>query len=127
VSVFEHLPNGIQSTFSGLRERAEHAGVALHEIDLVGLHSKHGLMDVFAASLDLGEYFGHNWDALYDVLADPQFFDNAAGPARRALLLIGLADFEERCPELSEQLRSVLLDAQAALAQAHQSLWLLSD
>ena len=121
VKLFDRVPDGIQMAPAGVRELAEHAGVELHEIELASLHSKHGLMDAFASGLELGESFGHNWDALYDVLADPE-----AGVARRALLLIGLEDFAVRCPELARELESVLLDAQAALAEAHQSLWLLS-
>ncbi|WP_293910267.1 barstar family protein [Deinococcus sp.] len=122
MNLFERAPDGIQIAPAGVRERAGHAGVELHEIELTSLHNKHGLMNAFASSLELGEDFGHNWDALYDVLADPE-----VGHSRRALLLTGLENFTERCPELAEELTSVLLDAQVALAEVHQSLWLLRD
>lgn len=40
-------------------------------VDLDGVLDKAALMDRCARALDLPDWFGNNWDALADVLSDP--------------------------------------------------------
>ncbi|MEU8653362.1 barstar family protein [Streptomyces sp. NPDC048737] len=55
-------------------------------LDLDGITDKAGLMDRAARALDLPEWFGRNWDALADSLADPGVWP--AGCADRGLLVV---------------------------------------
>ena len=122
MSVFDDPPQGIQSAPAEPRMVAAGAQVRLREVTLSGVQDKDDLMLAFANDLALNASFGRNWDALYDVLSDPD-----TAPPRLALVLCDYPDFERRHAKLAAELRQVLLDAQAALAGAQKSLWLLSD
>ncbi len=41
-----------------------------HIITCSNVHNKSQLFELLATSLAFPDYFGHNWDALYDVLCD---------------------------------------------------------
>ncbi|UTA50032.1 barstar family protein [Deinococcus radiodurans] len=53
--------------------------VSVREVVLTGVRDKEALMLAFLSGLGLTHSFGRNWDALYDVLTDP----NSARPASR--------------------------------------------
>lgn len=68
-------------------------------LDLDGVTDKAGLMDRAARALALPDWFGRNWDALADSLADPSVWpEDAAG---RGLLLVvaGWRAYAEARPE----------------------------
>ncbi|MES2563028.1 MAG: barstar family protein [Pseudomonadota bacterium] len=60
-----------------LKERAG-AAVTWRDIDLDSVRTKHDLLNTFAAACGFSETFGHNWDALADVLQDLSW-EGAAG------------------------------------------------
>jgi RNAse (barnase) inhibitor barstar len=49
---------------------AERAGLARWTVDLAGVRSKEALLARLAERLEFPEWFGDNWDALNDVLAE---------------------------------------------------------
>ncbi len=49
---------------------AESLGLATARVDLAGCAGKDALLARIAVALDLPEWFGANWDALYDCLAE---------------------------------------------------------
>ncbi|MCF3135278.1 MULTISPECIES: barstar family protein [Streptomyces] len=55
-------------------------------LDLDGAVDKAALMDRVARALDLPDWFGRNWDALADSLADPSVWPPEA--AERGLLVV---------------------------------------
>jgi barstar (barnase inhibitor) len=55
-------------------------------LDLEGVADRAGLMDRCARTLALPDWFGRNWDALLDSLADPGVWP--ADAARRGLLVV---------------------------------------
>ncbi|TSA87318.1 barstar family protein [Deinococcus detaillensis] len=122
MSIFESPPEGIQPAPAEPRMVAAGAQVRLREVNLGNVSDKDDLMLAFANDLTLTPNFGRNWDALYDVLSDPEQV-----PERLALVLCSYPDFERQHPKLAAQLTSVLLDAQTALAARGKALWLLSD
>ena len=79
-------------------------------------------MLAFLSGLGLTQSFGRNWDALYDVLTDPE-----ERPARLALVLCSYEQFRQRNRKLTPELEGVLLDAQREAAGAGRQLWLLSE
>ncbi|WP_217141075.1 barstar family protein [Streptomyces sp. AC627_RSS907] len=62
------------------------AGRLVVTLDLDGVTDKAGLMDRCVRDLALPDWFGRNWDALADSLADPSVWPE--GAADRGLLLV---------------------------------------
>lgn len=52
------------------RDRARAQGLAWLEVDLGSVRSKSALLAAVAGAADFPAWFGHNWDALRDSLAD---------------------------------------------------------
>ncbi|GAA5511762.1 hypothetical protein Dcar01_00475 [Deinococcus carri] len=122
INVFAEAPQGIQAAPHDPRIIAAGYQVAVREVDLSHVRDKEGLMLAFLRGLALTENFGRNWDALYDVLTDPN-----ARPARFALVLCGYDLFRRRSRQLGAELERLLLDAQRNAAQQGRSLWLLTE
>ena len=59
------------------------AGFALRTIQGTHCRTSSGLFQEFAQALDFPDYFGHNWDALEECLADLEWL-----PAKGYVLLI---------------------------------------
>ena len=92
------------------REAAREAGLALFEVPLDGLEDKNALLRQFATVLAFPEWFGGNWDALEDCLADLSWC-KAGG---YVLLVHGAAAFAARCAGDY----GVLIDVLGACAQS---------
>ncbi|SMB91792.1 barstar family protein [Deinococcus hopiensis] len=122
IHVFAQAPQGIQTAPHDARILAAGHQVALREVDLSQVHGKESLMLAFLRGLSLSGNFGHNWDALYDVLTDSD-----ACPARFALVLCDYGHFRTRHRHLAAPLEGVLIDAQREAAGQGRSLWLLAE
>ena len=81
------------------------SGLEVSRISLSGVTGKEALMDRFARALEFPRWFGGNWDALEDCLADLSW-SNAAG---HVLLIEGAGD-------LPGDERGILLDILASAA-----------
>ncbi len=80
--------------FDRLREAAVQAGLACFRIDLAGVTGRDDFLKRFVMSLDFPDWFGQNWDALADCLADLSWIE-----AEGYLLLLMNADaFWAACP-----------------------------
>jgi RNAse (barnase) inhibitor barstar len=55
---------------AALDAAAERAGLTRWKVDLAGVHDKEALLATLAERLEFPEWFGGNWDALNDVLAE---------------------------------------------------------
>ncbi|GGS98586.1 MULTISPECIES: barstar family protein [Streptomyces] len=76
-------------TDDGTETTRDPAGRTVVTLDLAGVTAKADLMDRCARSLGLPEWFGHDWDALADSLADPSSWAvRPDGAAERGLLLV---------------------------------------
>ena len=67
----EHLP--------ALAEAARASGCEVHLVDLAGARTKDELLRHVARDLRFPDWFGHNWDALADCLADLNWLESAPG------------------------------------------------
>ncbi len=76
-------------------------------IDLAGCTGKAELLDRFAAALHFPAWFGHNWDALADLLCDLSWLP--ASP--RHLVLAGQAELQTADPESHATLLEILDDS----------------
>ncbi|CAL9629265.1 barstar family protein [Streptomyces sp. NPDC090994] len=75
------------------------AGRIVVTLDLAGVTDKAGLMDRCARSLGLPEWFGRNWDALADSLADPSVWPEDAGERGLLLVVENWREYAEARPE----------------------------
>jgi hypothetical protein len=79
-------------------------GVDPREVDLTHVIDKADLLAAFQGSLELGGWFGFNWDALEESLYGPE--DRTA--PQRVLVLNGLQGFRSRDPEAARILLDIL-------------------
>jgi hypothetical protein len=75
------------------------AGRLVVTLDLDGVTDKAGLMDRCARALDLPDWFGRNWDALADSLADPSVWPGEAAERGVLLLVRGWRGYAEARPD----------------------------
>lgn len=122
IQVFSEAPQGIQAAPHEIRMLAAGHQVAVREVDFSHVRDKDGLMMAFLSGLALTQSFGRNWDALYDVLTDPEQFSG-----RLAIVLCDYAHFKKRRAALAAELEKVLLDAQQGNAEQGRMLWLLAE
>jgi RNAse (barnase) inhibitor barstar len=85
-------------------------GLREWEVDCSGARSKRRLMQAFARDLQLPDYFGANWDALFDCLTDLEW---APAPGH-VLVLRGLEGLARRAPQDYAVLLDVLSEAAAS-------------
>ncbi len=112
-------PDGFQSSPTDPQLLAAGVQATFRALDLSAVDGKAELMAQLSRDLSLPRHFGRNWDALYDVLSDP---DAMRGTV---VCLKDWEGFVVRQPELAARLEGVLLDAQEALASYDVPLWVL--
>ncbi len=122
IQIFNEPPSGLQTAPHEPRIIAAGYQIAVREINFGTVHDKDSLMLAFLKGLGLRDTFGRNWDALYDVLTDPEQIS-----ARYALILCDYTHFKKRHPHLARELEQVLLDAQQNASEHNRSLWLLAE
>lgn len=76
-------------------------------LDLRGITGKAAFLYHCARALALPDWFGRNWDALYDCLSDPDWM----GPRRRLVLASGWQDYALAEPGEWAAAEQVLADA----------------
>lgn len=60
----------INCELDDVRAATRDAGFTLFDVDLSGIHSKSEFLAVIAQKIEAPVWFGKNWDALADALAD---------------------------------------------------------
>ena len=103
---------------SALLKSAEKLGISPVKVDLRGCSDKPGLLAGIARALEFPDYFGHNWDALGDCLADLSWLGRPAP----MLIFGGLDDLASHDPDSLATLHAVLVDS-ASFARNHQRRW----
>ena len=84
-------------------------GLAVARIDLGGCRDKDELLGRIAVGLALPEWFGRNWDALYDCLADL----DPGGGAGYLLVLEHAGELRREAPEDFDTAVGILSDVSA--------------
>ncbi|MFF9088678.1 barstar family protein [Streptomyces sp. NPDC014991] len=80
-------------------------------LDLDGVTDKAGLMDRVARALSLPDWFGRNWDALADCLADDTVWPEAAVAQGLLIVVRGWRPYAETDPEAWRTALDVFADA----------------
>lgn len=112
--VFRLPPDRIAAVSSAARS----AGCCVRHIDLQGARGKADVLARIAAALDFPAWFGHNWDALADCLADLGWLPPDAG---YVFILEGCSGREDALPILLE----ILEQAVADWLERDVALWVL--
>lgn len=88
-------------------------GLQVERVDLSGCVSKDDLLGRVAAALAFPDWFGHNWDALFDCLAEL----GEAGGAGCLLVLEHAAELRREAPEVFATAVGILGDVAAEWAR----------
>ncbi|MBL8470622.1 MAG: barstar family protein [Rhodocyclaceae bacterium] len=113
-----------QPSALGRAQRASlEVGITIINVDLRAVTDKAGLMAAMASAFSLPDWFGHNWDALADCLADLSWKE-ADG---YAVFLHGAAKARERMPDDLDEAVSVLRGAVEHWRSEGLPFWVLFD
>ena len=108
---------------AALDAAAERAGLARWTVDLAGIRTKEGLLARFAERLGFPEWFGGNWDALNDVLAEQAWEQ----PRGIVLTLEHCGDLARADPEAFETALEVLDSVAESCYDEDIPFWVLVD
>lgn len=95
------------------------------ELRLDGVADKAGFLDRCARDLDLPEWFGHNWDALADVLTDLTWWGGQ--PLEYLLRIHGWSAFRRAAPDAAAVAAGILSDAESYWAARGTPLTVVYD
>ena len=83
---------------AAIRKAAASARLEYFEVDLKAVKSKETMLDWIGRELSFPDYFGTNWDALYDCLTDMEW-----KPAPGYVIMLNQFEkFSEKCYEDAE-------------------------
>ena len=102
-----------------LKAAAGQAKLKFVRIDLGKAKDKATLFGEVDRALALPEHFGHNWDALADVLEDREWL----GKAGRVVVLAHAADYRKDHPTDYGTLEEILGEAPEFWQARHVPLW----
>jgi hypothetical protein len=85
-------------------ETLRHHCLDAHRVDLAGVADKAALLEALHETLDFGDWFGFNWDALEDALFGPE--DRKAPD--RVLVVTGFRAFRKHDPADAEVFLDIL-------------------
>jgi hypothetical protein len=99
-------------TAAALQRLGASLGLDAVRIDLAGCSDKAGLLERVAATLAFPDWFGGNWDAFYDCLADLGWRETGGW----LLVLENTGDLRRHAPEALDTAVAILGDVAAAWA-----------
>jgi hypothetical protein len=98
---------------TALASLAASLGLDAVRVDLDGCSDKAGLLERTAAALQFPAWFGGNWDAFFDCLADLSWRPGAG----HVLMFEHTGDMRRHAPEALDTAIAILGDAAAAWAE----------
>lgn len=102
-----------------LKAAATHANLAFATVDLSKAKDKATLFGELDRALKLPDHFGHNWDALADVLEDRDWL----GKRGRTVLLAHAEPFRKDHPRDWGTLEDILAEAAEFWKERHVPFW----
>ena len=106
-------------TLEPLRTAASHAQLAFTAIDLAHAKDRTALFAALDKTLALPDHFGHNWDALADVLEDRDWL----GKRGRVIAFTGAAAYRKEHPTDWTTLEDILGEAAEFWKELHVAFW----
>lgn len=98
-------------------------GMSAAVADLAGCHDKEELLARLAVALEFPDWFGRNWDALFDCLADLSWLPDGD----HVFVLLDTAELRRHAPEAFDTALSIMQDAAAVWARRGRLLRVLVD
>ena len=105
-----------------LRSAASHAQLAFATVDLTHAKDRAALFAALDKSLNLPDHFGHNWDALADVLEDRDWL----GKHGRVIAFTGSAGYRREHPTDWSTLEDILGEAAEFWKERHVAFWVFT-
>ena len=102
-----------------LKAAAAHAGLGYATVDLAKAKDKATLFAELDRALALPDHFGHNWDALADVLEDRDWL----GKRGRVIVFTGAAAYRREHPTDWSTLEDILGEAAEFWKELHVAFW----
>ena len=102
-----------------LKAAAAHAGLGYATVDLAKAKDKATLFAELDRALALPDHFGHNWDALADVLEDRDWL----GKRGRVVVLAHAAPYRKDHPTDARMLEEILGEACEFWQERHVAFW----
>jgi RNAse (barnase) inhibitor barstar len=102
-----------------LKAAAAHAGLKHASVDLAKARDKATLFAELDRALALPGHFGHNWDALADVLEDRDWL----GKKGRVIVLSHVAQYRKDHPTDARMLEEILGEASEFWQERHVAFW----
>jgi RNAse (barnase) inhibitor barstar len=111
-----------EAPVSSLEQAAKAAKLKWVAIDLGSVKSKNALLEALYRGLKLPEHFGHNWDALADVLMDDEWAD-ASG---YVIVLKHATKFQHDAPDDFETAWEIFADASEYWKEHKKPFWVFA-
>jgi len=105
-----------------LRSAASAAHLAFSTVDLTHAKDRTALFAALDKSLALPDHFGHNWDALADVLEDREWL----GKHGRVIAFTGSAAYRREHPTDWSTLEDILGEAAEFWKERHVAFWVFT-
>jgi barstar (barnase inhibitor) len=105
-----------------LKTAATHAHLQFATVDLAHAKDRAALFAELDRALKLPEHFGHNWDALADVLEDRDWL----GKTGRVLVVHGSAPYRRDHPTDWTTLEDILSEASEFWKERHLGFWIFT-
>jgi len=105
-----------------LKAAASHAHLKLSTADLSRAKDRAGLFAELDRGLSLPDHFGHNWDALADVLEDRDWL----GKTGRAIVLAGSTAYRREHPTDWSTLEDIFAEAAEFWKERHVAFWIFT-
>ncbi|MFO1323474.1 MAG: barstar family protein [Burkholderiales bacterium] len=102
-----------------LKAAASHAHLKFAAVDLTHAKDRTALFAELDRALKLPEHFGHNWDALADVLEDRDWL----GKAGRVIAFAGSDAYRRTHPTDWATLEDILAEAAEFWKERHVGFW----
>ena len=106
-----------------LKTAAAHAHLKLATVDLAHAKDRTALFAELDRALKLPEHFGHNWDALADVLEDRDWL----GKSGRVIVLHGSAAYRREHPTDWTTLEDLFAEASEFWKERHLAFWIFTS
>ncbi|HVE48283.1 MAG TPA: barstar family protein [Casimicrobiaceae bacterium] len=108
-----------KGTIEPLKAAAKDAHLSLAVVDLAKAHDKASLFGELDRALKLPEHFGHNWDALADVIEDRDWL----GKKGRAVVLAHANGWRKEHPNEWSTLEDLLAEAVEFWKERNVAFW----
>jgi RNAse (barnase) inhibitor barstar len=105
-----------------LKSAAAHANLKFAHVDLAHAKDRATLFAELDRALGLPDHFGHNWDALADVLEDRDWL----GKTGRVIALTGTAAYKREHPTDWSTLEDILQEASEFWKEFHLAFWVFA-